>query len=549
RYAQYSSSKLLVINPTGPSSYGVARVIRGGSWGGCGADPFVLGNAGYSQVAYRNNTAHDGPSDTIGFRCVKAAPSDGGTTPVVSAPFNADFRDFTLTVASARGTPAPSVGSMNYAWHATVTGTVQSVVSAGGTNWTCVGWTGAGTSPVSGSTTNTGPVMLTNLTSSITWQWSVSAFKPSISVQPQSRTNTYNTTAVVSVVATGMPAVVYQWRRNGTNLVNGSRITGAMSNTLTLANTQMADAGGYTVVVSNSMGSVTSQVAALTMKKAVASVVLGGLTHTYNCASKAASASTTPSGLTVNLTYNGSTNCPVNAGSYTVVGTINDLNYTGSATGTLTVVKASQTIAFNALPQVTADASAVPLNAASSSGLPITFQSENQSVAVVANDVAMIAGAGSTTIAAMQLGNENYEAAPTENQTLLVTRTGFGLWAYANGLTGEEDAMFSQDRNSDGIPNGFEYAFGTNFEPGNPILNIRMVNGHPIVEIPQQDTATLSYVDVQVKGCTNLLCGPDGWSLPVTSETNAPGKPANRAWFKATSAPANAYFKLEASLK
>ena len=41
----------------------------------------------------------------------------------------------------------------------------------------------------------------------------------------------------------------------------------------------------------------------------------------------AATATTTPSGLTVNFTYNGSSTVPTAAGSYTVVGTISDSNY------------------------------------------------------------------------------------------------------------------------------------------------------------------------------------------------------------------------------
>ena len=58
-----------------------------------------------------------------------------------------------------------------------------------------------------------------------------------------------------------------------------------------------------------------------------------------------------PSGLTVNLTYNGSPNAPTNAGSYTVIGTINDLNYAGSATNTLVISKAAATVTLGNLSQ------------------------------------------------------------------------------------------------------------------------------------------------------------------------------------------------------
>ena len=45
-----------------------------------------------------------------------------------------------------------------------------------------------------------------------------------------------------------------------------------------------------------------------------------------------------PRGLTVDFTYNGSANAPTNVGSYTVIGTLDDPNYQGSATNTLLIV-------------------------------------------------------------------------------------------------------------------------------------------------------------------------------------------------------------------
>ncbi len=66
-------------------------------------------------------------------------------------------------------------------------------------------------------------------------------------------------------------------------------------------------------------------------------VTLGNLSQTYDGTAKSVTATTTPSGLTVNITYNGSANAPTNAGSYTVIGTIADANYQGSATNTLAI--------------------------------------------------------------------------------------------------------------------------------------------------------------------------------------------------------------------
>ena len=81
----------------------------------------------------------------------------------------------------------------------------------------------------------------------------------------------------------------------------------------------------------------------LTITKATATITLGGLSATYNGLSQAATATTTPTGLTVDLTYDGSATIPVNAGSYAVIATINDINYQGTASGTQVIRKANLT--------------------------------------------------------------------------------------------------------------------------------------------------------------------------------------------------------------
>ena len=102
------------------------------------------------------------------------------------------------------------------------------------------------------------------------------------------------------------------------------------------------NAGGYTVigtvVDNNYAGSTTNT---LVISKAAATVTLGNLNQTYDGTAKSVSVTTAPPGLTVNLTYNGSASAPTNAGSYTVIGTVVDNNYAGSATNTLVIGKAT----------------------------------------------------------------------------------------------------------------------------------------------------------------------------------------------------------------
>jgi hypothetical protein len=82
----------------------------------------------------------------------------------------------------------------------------------------------------------------------------------------------------------------------------------------------------------------------LTISKAAATVMLGGLSQTYTGSPLSATATTSPAGLNVSFTYNGSPTPPTAPGSYSVVGTVNDPNYQGSATSTMSIGDANATI-------------------------------------------------------------------------------------------------------------------------------------------------------------------------------------------------------------
>jgi hypothetical protein len=83
---------------------------------------------------------------------------------------------------------------------------------------------------------------------------------PTIAAQPLAQTVLTGQTATFSVLAAGNPAPTYQWRRNGQD------IAGANAASYTTPTVTVADSGAaYTVVVSNSVGSVTSASAVLTV--------------------------------------------------------------------------------------------------------------------------------------------------------------------------------------------------------------------------------------------------------------------------------------------
>ena len=86
---------------------------------------------------------------------------------------------------------------------------------------------------------------------------------PSITAQPSSVTITAGQTATFSVTATGTAPLSYQWRQNGT------AISGATSASYTTpAETTSASGAQFSVVVSNSVGSATSNAATLTVNAA-----------------------------------------------------------------------------------------------------------------------------------------------------------------------------------------------------------------------------------------------------------------------------------------
>jgi cyclophilin family peptidyl-prolyl cis-trans isomerase len=88
---------------------------------------------------------------------------------------------------------------------------------------------------------------------------------PTFTTQPVAQTVASGSTVVFNSEALGGPA--YQWRRNGT------AITGATSSTLVIPGATAANAGTYTVVVSNAAGSATSNPALLTINSATATEV------------------------------------------------------------------------------------------------------------------------------------------------------------------------------------------------------------------------------------------------------------------------------------
>ena len=151
-----------------------------------------------------------------------------------------------LTV-SATGSPAPTLqwqkNGAPLPGQTSATLTLNNVQPADSGSYACVATNSAG-SITSGASTLT----VNAITAS-----------PAFTAQPASKTVASGSTAVFTVAAGGTPSPTYQWRKDGTPIANA---TGA---TLLVSAATSANAGSYTCVATNSLGTTTSAAATLTV--------------------------------------------------------------------------------------------------------------------------------------------------------------------------------------------------------------------------------------------------------------------------------------------
>ena len=165
----------------------------------------------------------------------------------------------TFTV-SATGTAPLSYewmkGGVNISGATTATLTLSSVTTASAGSYTVL------VSNSAGSATSAAATLTVNASGA-----------PAITTQPASQTVTVGAKVTFTVGATGSAPLSYQW------MMNSANISGATTATLTLSSVTAANAGSYTVRVSNSAGSATSAAATLTVNQVVVAgagtVVLG----------------------------------------------------------------------------------------------------------------------------------------------------------------------------------------------------------------------------------------------------------------------------------
>lgn len=88
---------------------------------------------------------------------------------------------------------------------------------------------------------------------------------PVVTGQPAAQTTTTGGNASFTVLAAGTDPLSYQWRKDGSALVNSGVVSGADTAILSITGVSAVDAGSYDVIVTNTLGFATSSAAALTI--------------------------------------------------------------------------------------------------------------------------------------------------------------------------------------------------------------------------------------------------------------------------------------------
>lgn len=131
---------------------------------------------------------------------------------------------------------------------------------------------------------------------SLIWQVTYLPVLPTILAQPVAQTNEVGTTATFTVSATGTAPLSYQWRKDGEDLTDGPRVTGAASPVLAISNVGAADVAGYAVRIANFSGATTSEVATLTLTAPPGLIPILGPDYAENFDSLGETGTTTPAG-------------------------------------------------------------------------------------------------------------------------------------------------------------------------------------------------------------------------------------------------------------
>lgn len=235
-----------------------------------------------------------------------------------------------------------------------------------------------------------------------------------------------------TVTATGTTSFIYNASPQGPESATVTGSTGALtysytgtgSTSYSPVSTKPTGAGTYqvtaTVAADEIYNSATSAPLPFAIAKAAATITLSNLAQAYDGTPKQPVATTNPVNKAVTFTYNGSSVSPSAIGSYAVVATIDDANYSGSTTGTMVIGQAQSISAINLSAPSCAIWETIMASAFATSGLTVSFSSLTPAICSVNGTSVSGLRAGTCTIAADQRGDMIYLPASRVTRSITV---------------------------------------------------------------------------------------------------------------------------------
>ncbi|WP_165585856.1 MBG domain-containing protein, partial [Pedobacter nototheniae] len=223
------------------------------------------------------------------------------------------------------------------------------------------------------------------------------------------------------VVSGGTGAYTYLWAPSGGTAATATGLT-AGTYTVTIKDANLCQTTRSFTITQPSLIALTASTLPQAQVANIYSANLGATggvgTYTYSVAS-----GNLPNGLSLSP-------AGVISGTPTVSGTFNfDVKVTDSGCGqsstlsfSITAITSDQTITFTTIPTQIFGNGPVTLAATSTSGLTVSFASDNPAVASISGNVLTINGAGTANITASQAGGSGYNPAPNIVQVLTVNK-------------------------------------------------------------------------------------------------------------------------------
>jgi hypothetical protein len=184
--------------------------------------------------------------------------------------------------------------------------------------------------------------------------------------------------------------------------------------------TPPTNAGTYTVVATINdnfyQGSVTG---IFTIEQLSTTITLSNLTQTYDGNPKPVTISIPLTNINYTVTYNGSTTPPTDVGTYNVVVTINDPNYQGTKTATLTVAPQTLSITTQCPSKTYGDDDfTIPVNSVSNGAISYTI---NSGPATIVNGKIHITGVGTLDVTVNQAASGNYSVTSVNCSSITIS--------------------------------------------------------------------------------------------------------------------------------